>query len=111
MSLFAQYSSAEDIGYISDILFETNEIVKAGSAIFIIDAQKQKLKKWKAKVNSSTTFDWESNNKLYDQTLSFVEKLEDDFKEISKIKENELKENIFKEISDFKTALGLHYNF
>ena len=106
------HSSAEDIGYISDILFETNEIVKAGSAIFIIDAQKQKAqKKWKAKVNSSTTFDWESNNKLYDQTLSFVEKLEDDFKEISKIKENELKENIFKEILDFKTALGLHYNF
>ena len=106
------HSSAEDVGYISDILFETNEIVKAGSAIFIIDAQKQKVhKKWKAKVNSSTTFDWESNNKLYDQTLSFVEKLEDDFKEIAKIKENELKENIFKEISDFKTALGLHYNF
>ena len=39
------HSSAEDIGYISDILFETNEIVKAGSAIFIIDAQKQKAQK------------------------------------------------------------------
>ena len=82
------------------------------SALFIIDSQKQKLtKNWKAKVNPNTTFDWESNNKLYDQTLSFVEKLEDDFKEISKQKENELKEKIFKEISDFKTALGLHYNF
>ena len=39
------HSSAEDVGYISDILFETNEIVKAGSAIFIIDAQKQKMLK------------------------------------------------------------------
>ena len=95
------HSSAEDIGYISDILFETNEIVKAGSAIFIIDAQKQKAqKKWKLKL-IHTTFDWESNNKLYDQTSSFVEKLEDDFKQISKIKENELKKT-FKEISDFK---------
>ena len=37
------YSSAEDTGYISDILFETNEIVKAGSAIFIIDTQKDQI--------------------------------------------------------------------
>ena len=106
------HAGDHDIGYISDILFEANETVNAGSAIFIIDSQKQKIaKKWKAKVNSSTTFDWKSNDKLYEHTASFLEKLDDDFKEILKKKENELKENIHKEISDFKTALGLHYNF
>ena len=106
------HASDEDTGYISDILFETNETVKSGSAIFIIDAQKQKVaKKWKAKVNSSKTFDWESNDKLYDQTASFLEKLDNDFREISKKKEDELKAKIFKEVSDFKIALGLHYNF
>lgn len=106
------HAGDHDIGYISDILFEANETVNAGSAIFIIDSHKQKIaKKWKAKVNSSTTFDWKSNDKLYEHTASFLEKLDDDFKEILKKKENELKENIHKEISDFKTALGLHYNF
>ena len=42
------YSSAEDNGYISDI-FETNE-VKVGSAIFIIDAQKQSSKNGRLKL-------------------------------------------------------------
>ena len=52
------HAGDHDIGYISDILFEANETVNAGSAIFIIDSHKQKIaKKWKAKVNSSTTFD------------------------------------------------------
>ena len=106
------HAGDKDIGYISDILFETNETVDAGSAIFIIDSHKQKIaKKWKAKVNSSTTFDWKSNNKLYEHTSYFLKKLDDDFKEILKKKENEVKENIHKEISDFKTAFGLHYNF
>ena len=30
------HASDQDIGYVSDILFETNETVNAGSAIFII---------------------------------------------------------------------------
>ena len=110
--IFPIYATDKEVGYVSDILYVSNETIRIGSAILIIDSNKPKvIKKWRNKVNLSTTHDWESNDKLYEQSEIFLKRLSDDFNQISKKAEDGLKENIYREILNFKSSLGLHYDF